>query len=388
MKNYYATLEVSVDSDLIYIRESYRRLLQVHFRNSKSFEEIREAYSVLGDAVKRQEYDRKKFGETTAQNAEKLQMTNESNYQAAQIGGKCPMGAGSMCPVVNGHVPLQDRFCPECGVELAQLAAMNAQVEEAPQYVQPTVGAWFEEDTGRQHHLIAGANSVGRETGEVILPDKTVSREHARVMANPDDTITVEDLASTNGTKINGERLTPHFPRPINDMDTVTFGSVLTRLHTSAPKQQPVYVQQEVEIPTVYSDTHIEGDLEAYPEQIQADRLAQVLTNFDVDERPRVSTGVKLIGIRGDVVEEIPLVPGVTTFGRLAENTIVISNDPYVSGQHAQILAQNNTFQFIDVGSTNGSRLNGVKVAANEPLDLNNGDEISIGGSIFRLEIS
>lgn len=386
MKNYYAALEVGIDSDLVYIRESYRRLLQLNFRDSKTFEEIREAYSVLGDVVKRQEYDRKKFGESTDPGAEHVQMTNESNFEASQTGAKCPMGAGSMCPVVNGHVPLQDKYCPECGCELAQIAAMNAQA--APQFVQATTGVWFEEDTGRQHHLVSGANMVGRETGEILIPDKTVSREHARVMANPDSSITVEDLASTNGTKINGERLTPHFPRSINDQDTVAFGSVLTRLHTSIKAPPPSYVEQEIEIPSVFNDPIPSEEVEAYPEQIQADRLAQVLTNFDVDEKPRVHTGAKLIGIRGDVVEEIPLVPGVTTFGRLAENTIVITNDPYVSGHHAQIITESDGFRFTDVGSTNGSRLNGEKVVANEPLDLANGDEISIGGSIFRLEAS
>lgn len=387
MKNYYATLEVGVDSDLVYIRESYRRLLQLHFRDSKAFEEIREAYSILGDAVKRQEYDRKNFGESSDPGAENLQMTNESFYEASQIGGKCPMGAGSMCPVINGHVPLQDQYCPECGCELAQLAAMNAQTA-APQFVQATIGAWLEEDTGRQHHLVPGANAVGREAGEILVPDKTVSREHARVMANPDGTITVEDLASTNGTKINGERLTPHFPRPINDQDTVAFGSVLTRLHTALPTPKPTYVQQEIEIPSVYPDPISSSDMEAYPEQTQPDRLSQVLTNFEGNETPKVITSAKLIGIRGDVVEEIPLAQGVTTFGRLPENTIVITNDPYVSSQHAQITMDNSSFSFTDVGSTNGSRLNGKKVAANEPRDLSHGDEISIGGSIFRLELS
>lgn len=387
MKNYYATLEVGVDSDLVYIRESYRRLLQLHFRDSKAFDDIREAYTVLGDAAKRQEYDRNKLGESTDPGSEHVQMTNEPTLDASRTAATCPMGAGSMCPVTNGQVPLQDRYCPECGCELAQLAAMSAQ--SGPQYVQATTGAYFEEDTGRQHHLVAGPNMVGREVGEILIPDKTVSREHARVTANPDGSITVEDLASTNGTKINGERLTPHFPRPINDMDSVTFGSVLARLHTSAPPPPKSYAEYDIEIPSVSVDPLPSDELEAYPEQIQSDRLAQVLTNFDVEEKPKpIITGAKLIGIRGDVVEEIALVPGVTTFGRLTDNTVVILNDPYVSSRHAQIIAENDEFRFTDVGSTNGSRLNGEKVAANEPLDLKAGDEISIGGSIFRLELS
>lgn len=47
---------------------------------------------------------------------------------------------------------------------------------------------------------------VGRdESAELRLTDVTVSKRHARVMADEVGTITVEDLQSTNGTMINGK---------------------------------------------------------------------------------------------------------------------------------------------------------------------------------------
>ncbi len=48
---------------------------------------------------------------------------------------------------------------------------------------------------------------IGRNpTTDVTLLDENISREHAIVLFDPDaDTYTVEDLQSTNGTKVNGK---------------------------------------------------------------------------------------------------------------------------------------------------------------------------------------
>ena len=53
----------------------------------------------------------------------------------------------------------------------------------------------------------------GREQADVLIPDKTISRLHAQIEIVGDGTITVEDLGSTNGTQVNGERLTTAFPQ-------------------------------------------------------------------------------------------------------------------------------------------------------------------------------
>ena len=63
-------------------------------------------------------------------------------------------------------------------------------------------------------------------------------------------------------------------------------------------------------------------------------------------------------------------VPGVTTFGRRAENSVVLPGDPYVSGSHAQIIADGDVFRLTDIGSTNGTLLNGERLAINEPVTL------------------
>ena len=50
---------------------------------------------------------------------------------------------------------------------------------------------------------------IGRGKGtDLLLPDISVSRHHARVDRNGDDGYTVTDLSSQNGTKVNGEKVT------------------------------------------------------------------------------------------------------------------------------------------------------------------------------------
>ncbi|MEN8239555.1 MAG: FHA domain-containing protein [Actinomycetota bacterium] len=59
---------------------------------------------------------------------------------------------------------------------------------------------------GLTYVLAKGDSIAGRgAASSVYLPDVTVSREHARLRVT-DDKLTITDLASTNGTYINGVR--------------------------------------------------------------------------------------------------------------------------------------------------------------------------------------
>ena len=55
-----------------------------------------------------------------------------------------------------------------------------------------------------QKILIAGALVLGRREGDIVFPeDNAISSRHLRLTA-ADDAVLVEDLGSTNKTKING----------------------------------------------------------------------------------------------------------------------------------------------------------------------------------------
>jgi pSer/pThr/pTyr-binding forkhead associated (FHA) protein len=78
---------------------------------------------------------------------------------------------------------------------------------------------------------------------------------------------------------------------------------------------------------------------------------------------------------------------GTNTIGRRDGSDIVIS-DPYISGSHAELVAENGVFTITDVGSTNGTFVNGVRLEPNQPKDILDSDEVTIGQKIFKIEVA
>lgn len=151
-------------------------------------------------------------------------------------------------------------FCEECGHpfigdQQAVLATtrLMQQGEQSDPYSNRT--AWgtahFEADTRLTirirdradmltldpvHELIIG-RADPREGVEVDLDltsfgaaEQGVSRRHAAIRRG-EDTITLIDLESTNGTYLNGQRLLPHQPRVLRDGDEVRLGRLVFHLY-------------------------------------------------------------------------------------------------------------------------------------------------------------
>jgi hypothetical protein len=87
-----------------------------------------------------------------------------------------------------------------------------------------------------------------------------------------------------------------------------------------------------------------------------------------------------------DTSREYPVMPGPNSIGRRGENDIVLDADPYVSGSHAEITADEEGIWLTDVGSTNGTTLNGAKLQPNVRMALKSGDEITFGQTSVTLE--
>ena len=81
---------------------------------------------------------------------------------------------------------------------------------------------------GLSAELAGGVIMIGRGADcQLILDDDYVSTRHARVVSTPNG-IYVEDLGSTNGTYVNGQRITA--PTTITLADTVRIGKTMLRL--------------------------------------------------------------------------------------------------------------------------------------------------------------
>lgn len=70
--------------------------------------------------------------------------------------------------------------------------------------------------------------------------------------------------------------------------------------------------------------------------------------------------------------------------GRLPDCDVILS-DPNVSRRHAEVRRRGNDFVVIDLGSTNGTRVNGGGVRERRLVD---GDELTLGSTVIRFEAS
>jgi pSer/pThr/pTyr-binding forkhead associated (FHA) protein len=81
---------------------------------------------------------------------------------------------------------------------------------------------------GLSAELAGGVIMIGRGADcQLILDDDYVSTRHARVVATPNG-IYVEDLGSTNGTYVNGQRITA--PTTITLADSIRIGKTMMKL--------------------------------------------------------------------------------------------------------------------------------------------------------------
>lgn len=77
--------------------------------------------------------------------------------------------------------------------------------------------------------------------------------------------------------------------------------------------------------------------------------------------------------------ENIP-VRGHCTFGRIPGNTVVLVT-PKMSRRHAMIHEQGGEYWLVDLGSTNGVQVNGIRVI--RPTQLRTGDHIQMADTLF-----
>jgi hypothetical protein len=75
-------------------------------------------------------------------------------------------------------------------------------------------------------------------------------------------------------------------------------------------------------------------------------------------------------------------VTGPLILGRSAEADVVLQ-DPYASDFHLRLAFQGGDLRLYDLGSTNGTLVNGERVAA--PLSLRRGDRVQIGQTIMEM---
>ena len=80
-----------------------------------------------------------------------------------------------------------------------------------------------------------------------------------------------------------------------------------------------------------------------------------------------------------------PLDKSEMFLGRDLNNEIVI-NDPEISRRHARLFVQGTSYIIEDLGSTNGTLLNGARLRPHERRVLGEGDTVTVGMVVLSVE--
>lgn len=352
--DYYELLGVTPTASEAVIRAAFRALVQDAMDDQPRFAALTEAFEVLKDPERRAAYDAERSSaapapEATAMGNATVQMS------ATQMGASTPTSAastpigflpGAPCPVCKTVAPPDDGFCQECGLMLGATVGAQPKGAVLPKLI---------DSSGREFPLKVGANIVGREGSDVMLPDKTVSRRHATLTVTEGNIVTLEDHGSTNGTKAAGNPLLPGQSVGLIDGATVRFGSI----------------ELTIQIPLVPGAARL--SIGAKPVDKTRMPVAALASGAS-------QPAARLVTNEG---KEYTLKSTSTVFGRKPASDVVLTGDAFISGTHAKVVYENGGYKVIDLGSTNGTKVNGQKLTPNVPVALADGDAVQLGQTNF-----
>jgi len=224
---------------------------------------------------------------------------------------------------------------PAGQINLAQTAAALS--------LQPLAG-------GRSFALEVGHTVVlgrGRQC-EVVLADDTVSSSHARLeFKGQGGRVTVTDLNSSNGTFLNGRRITS---AQAQVGDVLRFGNAEFKLTAGAVRPP------------------------------SAPNLAWMLSGFDPSGRA-LQFELRAPAPNGKAGDA-----ATWTIGRDRNRAQFVIDDDSVSGAHAEITYDaRQGLKLRDLGSTNGTRVDGAVLGARVVTLSDTGQEIAFGAAKLRL---
>ncbi len=222
--------------------------------------------------------------------------------------------------------------------------------------------SWRDSTTGElnEYVLLEGATAtIGRSSGNTIcVPERHVSRQHA-VIHYRDGIFMISDLGSANGTFVNNQRLTDPFPLASGDVIRL-FVPELT-----------------------FSAAVSEADHQA------ASTHGTLIVPVGAGGRPHlyVTSGPQ----EG---AEFYLTAEAMTIGRATANASwqISLQDRAVSRPHARLEpvpdAETEAWRLVDLGSANGTLVNGAPVEGESGHTLRDGDVLTIGETmlLFRMD--
>lgn len=108
-----------------------------------------------------------------------------------------------------------------------------------------------------------------------------------------------------------------------------------------------------------------------------------IATHLGIHAERRKRRGTKVVMVRSDSQAGRDFtVTDATVLGRSDEADVVL-DDPYASEFHLRLVASEDGLTLHDLGSTNGTYLNGRRVTA--PTELRRGDAVQVGKTVMEI---
>lgn len=198
---------------------------------------------------------------------------------------------------------------------------------------------------GREYHVDVVPFLLGRDaSAQIVVSSPDASRQHAEIVSRPDGDVLVD--LSANGTYLNGQRVNGR--QALKALDVVRIGSEEFRY----------YPGQAGGDPPRGAEFRLSDTLIGLPKS-GAEPVVPPLP-----PKPLAALLVKAGGLRG---ERIAVRSAVVNIGRADYNDIRLP-DPSVSSSHAKLQLKEGVWLLSDLGSTNGTVVDGERVDDETPL--------------------
>ncbi|MFG2439441.1 FHA domain-containing protein [Streptomyces sp. NPDC048508] len=228
--------------------------------------------------------------------------------------------------------------------------------------------------------------ALGRDPqGDIVLDDARVSWRHATISWNGRSWV-IDDHGSTNGTFVHGQRVhqTEVGPGSAVHLGNATDGPRVSLSGTAASVAQPQPQQQ----PYAAQGAGPGWSQQPTPQQAAGQGGQQPPQPMGIPQQQGPGGGAGAPPVYGDrsptTFHQFSL-GRVMRIGRALENELVVS-DLQVSRHHAEFHATpDGRFEIRDLGSHNGTYVNGMPITKGGSTLLGPNDIVGVGHSTFRL---
>ena len=268
----------------------------------------------------------------------------------------------------------------------------------------------FSDDPWETIPLEYGQYVLGRAPDcDILLQQIDVSRRHTRLEVGPQG-CWVMDLGSANGTQLDGKPLPMRRKKPISTGQIITIADFRLKVECvdsngeiiEMPARPIGHIAADPEIGQINTKLSMDDEVQAVIQKIEpggADSATRVSTPPPAQEAPEQATAVTpskpsspprqpiTLRFRKDAGEweEQQLEPGQYIIGRSKEADITLAEGG-ISRRHAEIEINENGCFLKDLGSANGTKVDGITLQPNKAVQWFTGQSVII--DCFELAIT